>query len=59
MSMKFGIDIVFLTGICLIISPYSPGGANSSKAGESRWALPRILVVAVVMNFTVDMYTRT
>jgi len=43
MSMKFGVDIIFLTGSCVIIpAPYSPGGANSSRTGESRWDLPPI-----------------
>ena len=33
---------VFCTGICLITQSNSPGGANGTKTGESRWVLPRI-----------------
>jgi len=42
MSVKFGLDILFLTGNCLIISPYLPGGTISSRTSESRLALPHI-----------------
>ena len=34
----------------MIIQSYSPGGANSTITGESRWALPRILVIKAVMS---------
>jgi len=51
--VKFGLDSccyrllnwnfnVFLRYSCLIIQPYLPGDASSTRTGESRWALPRI-----------------
>jgi len=35
--MKFGVIIIFRTGSCRIIQSCSPGGANSSRTGDSRW----------------------
>ena len=44
-------DIIFPTGSCLIIQSYSPGGANSTRTGESRWdACPHFLVAKVVIK---------
>jgi len=40
--MRCGVDIIFLSGSCLIILLYSPCGANRPRAGEYRKALPRI-----------------
>jgi len=45
--MKFRVDIIFHTGSWLIIQSYSPGGTNSTRTGESRWALPRICSLCV------------
>ena len=39
-SLKFSVDIIFRTGSSLIIQTHSPGGANSTITGESRWAVP-------------------
>jgi len=43
-SMKFGIDVIFLTGSCRIIPLCLPGGASGSRTDDSRWASRTFLV---------------
>jgi len=49
--VEFGLNLYFLLEFesllkvqvaCLIVQPYSPDGANSTRSDVSRWALPRI-----------------
>jgi len=35
--MKFGVNIIFHTGSCLIIQSYLPGATNNWRTGESHY----------------------
>lgn len=49
MSIKFGVNIIFRTGSCLIMQAYLPGRANSSRTGESCWLCRALLVIVAVI----------